>query len=42
MGVGDYEKAEEKLREARALGIPQAAEMLRQCAQLKAYYEENN
>ena len=42
MGVGYYEKAEEKLREARTLGIPQAAEMLRQCARLKAYYEENN
>ena len=41
IGVGDYDKAEQYLKEAREHGIAEASEMLRQCAELKAYYAEN-
>lgn len=41
IGVGDYDKAEERLKEARELGIAEAAEMLQQCEALKTYHSEN-
>lgn len=41
VATGKYEKAEDALNEAKAAGIAEADEMLRQCALLKAYYAEN-
>ena len=41
MAVGDYDKAEAILKEARSNGITEAAQMLEQCAALKKYHGEN-
>lgn len=41
VSVHEFEKAEDALNEAKAAGIAEADEMLRQCAILKAYYAEN-
>lgn len=41
IGVGDYDKADEKLKEAREQGITEASEMLRQSAALREYYANN-
>lgn len=41
MAVGDYDKAEAILKEARSNGITEAAQMLEQCAKLKNYHENN-
>ena len=42
IGVGDYDKADEKLKEAREQGIAEASEMLRQSAALREYHANNN
>ena len=41
IATGNYDQAEVELKQAKAAGIMEADEMLRQCAQLKAYYSEN-
>lgn len=41
LALGDYEKADEKLKKAREEGIAQAAEMIRQGEKLKEYYTNN-
>lgn len=42
IGVGDYDKADEYLKEARAMGIVEANQMLAQSEELRKYYKENN
>lgn len=39
--TGEYNQAEKEFKAAKAAGIMEADEMLRQCAALKAYYAEN-
>lgn len=39
--TGEYDQAENEFKAAKAAGIMEADEMLRQCAALKAYYAEN-
>ena len=41
IATGNYDKAEEALKSAKADGIMEADEMLKECAELKAYYAEN-
>lgn len=41
IGVGEYDKAEEALTQARLSGIAEADAMLEQCAKLKKYHFEN-
>lgn len=41
MAIGEYDKAQEYLNRAKASGMPEADEMLAQCAKLKAYYAKN-
>lgn len=41
IGVGEYDKAEEALTQARLSGIAEADAMLEQCAKLKKYHSEN-
>ena len=41
IGVKSYDEAEVKLGNAKELGIKEADDMLKQCAELKAFYSEN-
>ena len=41
IGTGNYDKAEMELSKAKAAGIIEAEEMLRQCAELKKYHAVN-
>ena len=41
IATGNYDEAEKALKSAKADGIMEADEMLKECAELKAYYAEN-
>lgn len=41
IGVGDYDRADDMLKQARELGISESNEMLRQSAALREYYANN-
>jgi hypothetical protein len=39
--TGEYDLAEKEFKAAKAAGIMEADDMLKECAELKAYYAEN-